>query len=471
VATVQVTIAGPGGEVSLAVPQDTPLERLLPTLVSVAAPGSDSSAGWTIASPEYPDLGPGKTLAQCGVADGSRLLLRSSERPRSEPAAETAAPTTAPASSEAPAPVAGKPREATAAPAPDTPPAAGNGSPMRRTQDSLPTRIRARERLREAAVAAIRPGPPTGAAAPVRAPQRPRGAGPQPAAMTIAQASTPYERAQAAWRRSGYRRRLDDAIAAPRLRRCPTIAVVSPKGGVGKTTLTVLIGSLLAHIRSDRVVAVDTNPDFGSLGWTLTPDHDVFADDMLELLDRPDVPATELDAHLGRSRDGLMVLPAPFDSARASRLDRNAYKRLIEHLQMRAGILLLDCGTGLHDPPAQAAVMCADQMVLVTDAEPATATLVAEASKRLLRSGAPVTLVVNKLPRNTRLDVDELAREVDRAAGMATVELNQVAATRVSAGEFSWDEGSPGPWATTVRELVAGLVAGWAALGLTSDRT
>lgn len=289
--------------------------------------------------------------------------------------------------------------------------------------------------------------------------------------MTLAQANTPYERAHAAWRRSGYRRRLDDAIATPRLRRCPTIAVVSPKGGVGKTTLTVLIGSLLARIRSDRVVAVDTNPDFGSLGWTLTPDHDVFADDMLELLDRPDVPATELDAHLGRSRDGLMILPAPFDSARASRLDRTAYKRLIEHLQMRAGILLLDCGTGLHDPPAQAAVMCADQMVLVTDAEPATATLVAEASERLLRSGAPVTLVVNKLPRNTRLDVDELGRAVDRAAGMATVELNQVAATRVSAGEFSWDEGSPGPWGITVRELVAGLVAGWAALGLTSSRT
>jgi len=288
--------------------------------------------------------------------------------------------------------------------------------------------------------------------------------------MTIAQATTPYERAQAAWRRSDYRRRLDDAIAAPRLQLCPTIAVVSPKGGVGKTTLTVLIGSLLAHIRSDRVVAVDTNPDFGSLGWTLTPNHDVFADDLLELLERPDLPSTELDAHLGRSGDGLMVLPAPFDSARASRMDRSAYKRLIEHLQRRAGILLLDCGTGLHDPPAQAALMCADQLVLVTDSEPATATLVAEASRRLLRSGAPVTLVVNKLPRNTRLDVEELGRVVDSVAAMCVIELNEVAATRVSAGEFSWEEGSPGPWAITARELVASLVAGWTTLELTSDR-
>jgi MinD-like ATPase involved in chromosome partitioning or flagellar assembly len=466
VATVQVTIVGPGGEVSLAVPEDAPLERLLPTLVSVAAPGSDRSIAWTIASPSHPDLGPGKTLAQCGVVDGARLLLEAAEP---EPAA--AAGSLPSGEPHAPA-VDGRP-EAPDEPEPEPPPATGNGSPLRRSRDSLPPRVPAHERLREAALAAVHPAPLTGTGTRTGQDQtsnRGRGAGPQPGAMTIAQSTTPYERAQTAWRRTDYRRRLDDAIAAPRLRRCPTIAVVSPKGGVGKTTLAVLMGSLLAKVRSDRVVAVDTNPDYGSLGWTLTPDHDVFADDMLELLDRPDVPVTELDAHLGRSQDGLMVLPAPVDSARASRLDRNAYRRLIEHLQMRAGILLLDCGTGLHDPPAQAAVMCADQMVLVTDAEPATATLVAEASKRLLRSGAPLTLVVNKLPRNTRLDLDELSRAVSRAAGMATVEDNPVAATRVSAGEFSWEEGSSGPWATTVRELVAGLVAGWPGLGLTSDR-
>ena len=219
------------------------------------------------------------------------------------------------------------------------------------------------------------------------------------------------------------------------------------------------------------MVAVDTNPDFGSLGWTLTPDHDVFADDLLDLLERSDLPSPSWTPTSAAVGDGLMVLPAPFDSARASRLDRNAYKRLIEHLQMRAGILLLDCGTGLHDPPAQAAVMCADQLVLVTDAEPATATFVAEASKRLLRSGAPITLVVNKLPRNSRLDLQRArARGRPESAGMCTVELNEVAATRVSAGEFSWEEGSSGPGPSSVRELVAGLVAGWTALELTSDR-
>ncbi|MGV7297670.1 nucleotide-binding protein, partial [Mycobacterium kansasii] len=44
------------------------------------------------------------------------------------------------------------------------------------------------------------------------------------------------------------------------------IGVVSLKGGVGKTTTTVTLGSVFAHLRKgDRVVALDGNPDFGNL--------------------------------------------------------------------------------------------------------------------------------------------------------------------------------------------------------------
>src|SRR5438067_2547088 len=78
--------------------------------------------------------------------------------------------------------------------------------------------------------------------------------------------------------------RLADVIAAPRLARCVTIAVVSPKGGVGKPTTAALLGSLFAMIRSDRVVAVDSNPDHGTLGRSLTAEHAVFVDDLLEVI-------------------------------------------------------------------------------------------------------------------------------------------------------------------------------------------
>src|SRR6202012_4286249 len=43
------------------------------------------------------------------------------------------------------------------------------------------------------------------------------------------------------------------------------VAVLSLKGGVGKTTVTVGLGSTLASLRGDRVIAVDGNPDRGTL--------------------------------------------------------------------------------------------------------------------------------------------------------------------------------------------------------------
>jgi MinD-like ATPase involved in chromosome partitioning or flagellar assembly len=276
------------------------------------------------------------------------------------------------------------------------------------------------------------------------------------------------ERVRERWRETSYERRLDAAITAPRLARCATIAVVSPKGGVGKTTITALLGSLLALLRRDRCVAVDTNPDYGSLGRTLAPEHQVFVDDLLDILERPELTVTELDSNLGRGFDGLMVLPAPTDPARMARLDRDAYARVIKRLQALAGILVLDCGTGLQEPAAQAAMMAADQLVLVSDAEPSTASLVAEASELLERAGPPLTLVVNKMPRSgARLDLSSLEREVPRARGLIVIESDPPRAGRVSAGEYTWTD-TAGSWTRSVRELATVLVSDWARLGLTA---
>src|SRR5262249_26976011 len=161
--------------------------------------------------------------------------------------------------------------------------------------------------------------------------------------------------------------------------RCVTIAVLSPKGGVGKTTVTALLGTLFALLRRDRVVAVDTNPDFGSLGRSLAPAHAVYVDDLLAVLDGPDLRVTALDASLGRAVQGRMVLPVPNDPERMARLDEDTYTRVVRRLQALVGMVLLDCGTGLNDPATRAALAMADQVLLVTDADPSTASLVAEA--------------------------------------------------------------------------------------------
>ena len=48
------------------------------------------------------------------------------------------------------------------------------------------------------------------------------------------------------------------------------IAVASVKGGVRKTTVAACLGLALAEHRGDRVVALDANPDTGTLADRLT---------------------------------------------------------------------------------------------------------------------------------------------------------------------------------------------------------
>ena len=177
-------------------------------------------------------------------------------------------------------------------------------------------------------------------------------------------------------------------------------------------------------MRRDRIVAVDTNPDYGSLGRALTPDHSVYVDDLIDVLDRPDLSATALDGHLGRASDGLMVLPAPTHPARMAALDEAAYTNVIERLKSLVGILVLDCGTGLQEPAARAALNCADQLLLISDAHPSTASLVAESAEQLQQVGPPITIVVNKLPRSSRemtIDLSAFDELVPEARGLLTV--------------------------------------------------
>ncbi|MEA9980122.1 MinD/ParA family ATP-binding protein, partial [Pseudomonas sp. RTS4] len=43
------------------------------------------------------------------------------------------------------------------------------------------------------------------------------------------------------------------------------VPILTRKGGVGKTTVTALLGMALADAREDRIIAVDANPDRGTL--------------------------------------------------------------------------------------------------------------------------------------------------------------------------------------------------------------
>jgi MinD-like ATPase involved in chromosome partitioning or flagellar assembly len=451
--TLVVTVAGPEKNVDLTVPAETPIEQLMPTFLTLGVMGEEANGHPVgLARTGEPPLPPRSTLSECGVVDGTMLQLRPIEpEEKEEPEPERITSEEYDREQEA----ADLKRRA--------------GFPLQRTHAILPTKptlsgrfeyaMRAFMSREQAEAQAPVPPPPTAedeAAAPVA----------RPVDLTVRRPPSRTQRARTSWRSTSYERILDEQIAGPRLRRCATIAVVSPKGGVGKTTMTALLGSLLARVRHERIVAVDTNPDYGSLGRALTPDHRVFVDDLIDVLEHPNLSVTELDRKLGRAFDGLLVLPAPTDPSRMARLDKDAYTKVFDRLKTIVGGLVLDCGTGLQEPSAQAAIEAADQIVLVSDAEPSTASLVAEAAQLLKRAGPPMFLVVNKLPRKGgRLDLEMFSRAVPEARALVDVSADQDTASALAAGDFEWDD-APKHWRYAMRELAAVMVADWPGLGL-----
>src|SRR5262249_41718139 len=151
-----------------------------------------------------------------------------------------------------------------------------------------------------------------------------------------------------------------------------------------------------------------------------------------------------------------MVLPAPSDPIRAGRLDAAVHTKGVRRLQQLVGVIVLDTGTGFNEPAARAALSTADQLVLVTDPELATASLVAEAAALLKQDNLPLWLVMNKAGVSTELDLRAFGAVVPHARGLVEVSVNVRAARLVAGGRFSWLD-APQRWKRSVRELGTAL--------------
>ncbi|KAE8763521.1 MinD/ParA family ATP-binding protein [Georgenia thermotolerans] len=147
------------------------------------------------------------------------------------------------------------------------------------------------------------------------------------------------------------------------------VVVMSRKGGVGKTTLALALGSTFALERGDRVIAVDANPDAGNLAHRLArghtrPTHRSITD-VLGDLDRIHTYA-DLQGYTSQAPESRLEVLASDDDPRISlALTRASYHRVITLLDAFYNLILLDTGTGILDSANQGLIADADQLVLV----------------------------------------------------------------------------------------------------------
>ena len=188
------------------------------------------------------------------------------------------------------------------------------------------------------------------------------------------------------------------------------IAVISRKGGVGKTTTTMLLGHTLAAARGDRVLAIDGNPDAGTLAHRVERQSPATVTDALARLDQlhayPDARALTSQA---TSR--LEVLASPEDPLASTALTGADYQRLMDALHPHYTLLLCDTGTGILDDATTGILQAVDQVVLVAGAALDTARAAALTLDWLDANGAAAlvadAVVVITVPEDLgRVDLD-----------------------------------------------------------------
>ncbi|MFY9714879.1 MAG: AAA family ATPase [Microbacterium sp.] len=166
-------------------------------------------------------------------------------------------------------------------------------------------------------------------------------------------------------RRARERKALTARIAAPLVGGARFVPVLSRKGGVGKTTITALLGMALADAREDRVIAVDANPDRGTLADRIVrPNHSKSVRDLVRIHD--DVKGYhDLSAIVSRDATRLDVLASDSDPRIAEAFSDRDYRDVADVAAHYYSLVLTDTGTGIVHSVMSATLDLSDQIVIV----------------------------------------------------------------------------------------------------------
>ena len=127
---------------------------------------------------------------------------------------------------------------------------------------------------------------------------------------------------------------------------CRSIAVISRKGGVGKTTTTLMLGHTFASLRGDRVVALDGNPDAGSLGYRVRRETAATVTNLLAD-EQEIIRYADIRAYTNQAPTRLEVVASDDDPRITTALGEEDYRRAIALLERHYNLILLDTGTGV----------------------------------------------------------------------------------------------------------------------------
>lgn len=222
------------------------------------------------------------------------------------------------------------------------------------------------------------------------------------------------------------RRDLISRVRAPLAAHHCRVAVLSLKGGVGKTSTTIGLGSALAWLRQDRIIAVDASPDRGTLSDRVALDTPATIRDLLCYRDRLG-SYRDVRAFTSQADSGLEILGSDRDPAASVAFGADDYASVCSVIEPHYAICLTDCATGLLNSAMYGVLSRADQIVLVSNltadcARSASATLdwLAAHARDDLAGSAIVALCTVRPGRRAAADPDDIESHFAARCGAVT---------------------------------------------------
>ncbi|WP_149360474.1 MinD/ParA family ATP-binding protein [Lolliginicoccus suaedae] len=200
---------------------------------------------------------------------------------------------------------------------------------------------------------------------------------------------------------------------------CHKIAVLSLKGGVGKTTVTAAVGSTFASLRGDRVIAVDANPDRGTLSNKLPLGTEATVRDLLR--QGADIQRySDVRAFTSQATSRLEVLASDSDPAVSEAFSAKDYHEVLDVLERFYNLVLTDCGTGLMHSAMSGVLDSADALIIVSSgsvdgARSASATMDwLEAHGHADLVAKSITVINAARPKAGKVDLDKVVQHFSK---------------------------------------------------------
>ncbi len=212
------------------------------------------------------------------------------------------------------------------------------------------------------------------------------------------------------------------------------IAVFSPKGGAGRTTLAVNLALALRRETNQRVALIDANLQFGDVGvlLNLNPKNRSVA----EAVEGGEPDGDIIESVMVEHSTGIRVLLAPPSPEGADLITPTFLKKIIGFLRETHDWVVVDLPSGLNDHTL-GVLDAADQILVVAALEITTiknVRLFLEVADQLDYERSKIRLVINRSDASQGIRISDVEASIRRTIDGTIVSDGRLAVLAVNRG-------------------------------------